>query len=127
MAAAIFNCLARKMGVAVSAASAGTMPADRVHPNVVQVMKEWEINLSAITPRVLTDQDAAEAARIITMGCEVDAKACPAIFLKDVEDWALADPKGLRLEETREVRDEIARRVLRLIQSILNVAEPPAS
>ena len=122
MAAAIFNHLAQKLGIPLSAESAGTEPSERVHPNVVSVMDEWGIDLSQNRPRVLTN-DMAEGARwVITMGCEVDEAACPALFLKDIEDWGLPDPAGKGAAETREIREEIYRRVLGLILAMPEAA-----
>ena len=115
MAAAIFNHLARKFGIPLSAASAGTEPSERVHPNVASVMAEWGIDLSENQPRLLTNDMAANARRVITMGCEVDEAACPALFLKDIEDWGLPDPASKGVAETREIREEIYRRALGLI------------
>ena len=115
MAAAIFNHLARKFGIPLSAASAGTEPSDRVHPNVVSVMDECGIDLSQNQPRLLTNDMAENARRVITMGCEVDEAVCPALFLQDIEDWGLPDPAGKGMEETREIREEIYRRSLGLI------------
>ena len=123
MAAAIFNHLAEKLDILVSAVSAGTEPSDRVHPNVVSVMDEWGIDLSQNRPRLLTN-DMAEGARcVITMGCGVDEAACPTLFLKDVEDWGLPDLAGKGLEETREIRDEIYGKVVSLILEIPEAAE----
>lgn len=122
MAAAIFNSLTQRLGIPLSAASAGTEPSDRVHPNVVSVMDEWGIDLSRNRPRLLTNDMAANARRVITMGCEVDEAACPALFLKDIEDWGLTDPAGKGVDETREIREEIYRRALGLI-----LAMPEAS
>ena len=119
MAASIFNSLADRLGVPVSASSAGTQPADRVHPNVVQVMEEWGIDLTQCRPQLLTDEMGTAARRVITMGCEIDAEACPALFIKGIEDWGLPDPAGQGLDETREIRNAIARKVRGLIQEIL--------
>ena len=58
------------------------------------------------------------AERILTMGCAVDSDACPAIFLKDVEDWELADPAGEPAIRVREIREEIAQRVEALADSL---------
>ena len=124
MAAAITNTVAAKLGVPVFASSAGTMPADSVYPNVVRVMEEWDIDLSNVVPRTLRDDDAAQANRIITMGCEVDAKVCPAIFLKNVEDWELPDPKAMSLDEARGVRNQITDRVIGMIQQMLDDSAP---
>ena len=115
MAAAIFNSLTQRLGIPVSAESAGTEPSDRVHPNVVSVMDEWGIDLSQNQPQLLTNDMAEDARRVITMGCEVDEVACPALFLKDIEDWGLRDPAGKSVEVTREVREEIYGKVLSLL------------
>lgn len=115
MAAAIFNSLARKLGMPLSGASAGTEPSEHVHPNVVSVMDEWGIDLSQNRPQLLTNDMAESARRVITMGCEVDEAACPALFLKDVEDWGLPDPAGKGLDETREIREEIYGKTLSLL------------
>ena len=115
MAAAIFNSLTQRLGIPVSAESAGTEPSDRVHPNVVSVMDEWGIDLSQNQPQLLTNDMAEDARRVITMGCEVDEVACPALFLKDIEDWGLRDPAGKSVEVTREIREEIYGKVLSLL------------
>ncbi len=123
MAAAIFNNLARKLDMPLSGASAGTEPSDHVHPNVVRVMDEWGIDLSQNRPQLLTNDMAESARRVITMGCEVDEAACPALFLKDIEDWGLPDPAGKGLDETREVRNEIYRKALSLILEMPEAAD----
>ena len=120
MAAAIFNRMAQERGLPMSASSAGTHPTDRVHPNVAVAMEEWGIDVTRVSPRLLTDESVSAARRVITMGCEVDADACPALFLKDVEDWGLDDPVGQDVEKTRIIRDEIERRVRGLIDDLLS-------
>ena len=115
MAAAILNRLAGRLDIPISGASAGTDPSDRVHPNVVSVMDELGIDLSRSRPRLLTNDMAESARRVVTMGCEVDGAACPALFLKEIEDWGLPDPAGKGLDETRELRDEIYRKVIDLV------------
>ena len=123
MAAAIFNNLTQKLGIPLSASSAGTEPYDRVHPNVATVMDEWGMDLSENQPKLLTDEMTASARRVITLGCEVDEATCPALFLKDIEDWGLPDPAGKGVDETREVREEIRRKVLSLILEMPGAAE----
>ena len=123
MAAAIFNSLTQRLGIPLSAASAGTEPSDRVHPNVVSVMDEWGIDLSRNRPRLLTNDMAANARRIITMGCEVDEAACPALFLKDIEDWGLPDPTSKGVDETREIREEIYGKALSLLLEMPEAAD----
>ncbi len=118
MAAALFNTLAAERGLDWVAESAGTEPADRVHPEVVEAMGELGIDLSGARPRLLTN-DAVEAAdRVIAMGCQVDAGVCPAILFRGVEDWGLPDPKGRPPAEVRQIRDEIRRRVEALLDQL---------
>ena len=111
MAAAFFNALADpEKAVALSA---GTEPGPRVHPEVVAVMKEVGLDLSAAVPRQLTPELARGAALLVTMGC---GEGCPAVPGLRREDWPLEDPKGRPLERVREIRDEIRRRVRELIE-----------
>lgn len=93
------------------ALSAGTTPADSVHPEVVTVMAEIGIDLSDRTPRPLTDELAAQADVVVTMGC---GDQCPYIPGKRYIDWELPDPAGRPLTEVRAVRDEIDQRVRKL-------------
>ena len=95
------------------ASSAGVMLADRVNPIVVEVVKEKGIDISMNKPKLLTTKIAEEADKIITMGCSVD-EFCPAPLLKNVIDWGLEDPKGKSIEEVRQIRDEVERKVLEL-------------
>ena len=89
------------------AESAGTEPADRVHPEVIEVMREIDLDLSGRTPQKLSDELAEWADVIVTMGC---GDACPYIPGKRYIDWDLPDPKGLPLDEVRALRDDIAQR-----------------
>jgi len=102
MAAAFFNVLAEP--AVAQAISAGTEPAPRVHPEVVQVMHEVGIDLGAARPQRLTPELAAGAALLVTMGC---GESCPLIPGLRRADWALPDPKGEPLERVREIRDQI--------------------
>jgi len=111
MAAAFFNALADP--ALAQALSAGTQPGDRVHPEVVEAMKEAGLDLSAARPQRLTPELAGEAQMLITMGCEEE---CPVVPGLEREDWPLADPKGQPIERVREIRDEIRNRVERLVQ-----------
>lgn len=101
----------------VVASSAGVMLAERVNPVVVEAMKEKGIDISMNKPKLLTTRMAEEADKIITMGCSVE-QICPAPLLKNVIDWKLEDPKGKPIEKVREIRDEIEKRVLRLIAEL---------
>jgi arsenate reductase len=110
MAAAFFNAMA-DAGKA-RAISAGTQPGERVHPEVVAVMRELGIDLSRAQPQRLTSDLARDANLLITMGC---GEECPVVPGARREDWPLPDPKGRPIEEVRRVRDEIRARVAALV------------
>ena len=99
------------------ASSGGVVLADRVNPLVVEAMREKGIDISMNKPKLLTTAMAEDADKIITMGCSVE-KICPAPLLKNVIDWDLEDPKGKPIERVREIRDEIEKRVLKLIADL---------
>jgi arsenate reductase len=103
---------ARAAGDAHEARSAGTTPGERVHPEVVEVMRELGSDVSGRTPRRLTDDLARWADVVVTMGC---GDECPYLPGKRYIDWDLPDPKGLPLDEVRRIRDDIARRVQELV------------
>jgi arsenate reductase len=109
MSAALFE---RAAGGHHEARSAGTTPGERVHPEVVEAMRELGVDLSRRTPRELTRTDAEWADLVVTMGC---GDECPYIPGTRYLDWELEDPKGRPLEEVRATRDEIERRVAELI------------
>lgn len=90
------------------ARSAGTTPADRVHPEVAEVMRELDVDLSDRTPQRLDDELAEWADVVVTMGC---GDECPYIPGKRYIDWELDDPAGRPAEEVRRIRDDIAGRV----------------
>jgi arsenate reductase (thioredoxin) len=113
MSAALFERAAQGRHRAMSA---GTTPADRVHPEVVEVMSELGIDVSSNTPRQLTRELAEQADVVVTMGC---GDECPYIPGKRYLDWELEDPKGRPLDEVRATRDEIARRVEQLADELL--------
>ena len=98
-----------------SAASAGTTPAEHVHPEVVTVMRELGIDLADRRPQRLTTELAEPADVVVTMGC---GDECPYLPGKRYLDWDLPDPKGRSLDDVRATRDEIARRVDQLIAEL---------
>lgn len=110
MAAAWFNALADASQA--RALSAGTAPGSRVHPEVLAAMGEVGLDLSQITPQKLTDELAASATILITMGC---GEACPVVPGLRRLDWPLEDPKNKPVERVREIRDEVRRLVAGLI------------
>ncbi len=109
MAAAFYNLLTDS----ADGLSAGTQAAERVHPEVVAVMKEIGIDLSNIKPQLLNDELAKTAEMLITMGC---GESCPFVPGLIRDDWPLPDPKGKPLNEVREIRDDIKIKVEDLIR-----------
>jgi protein-tyrosine-phosphatase len=112
MAAAL---LKRAAGVAVKVRSAGSRPADRVHPVVAEAMAEIGIELKS-EPTQLSDEAVHAADVVITMGC---GDACPTYPGKRYEDWDLQDPSDARLADVRVIRDAIERRVGELLNSLV--------
>jgi arsenate reductase (thioredoxin) len=112
MSRALFE---RAAGGRHRALSAGTRPADRVHPEVVEVMAELGVDVSDRTPRLLTRDLAEQADVVVTMGC---GDECPYIPGRRYLDWDLPDPKGRTVDEVRATRDEIERRVEALVAEL---------
>jgi arsenate reductase (thioredoxin) len=98
-----------------TADSAGTTPADRLHPEVIQAMAELDIDLTDRVPQLLTRELAERADVIVTMGC---GDECPYIPGKRYIDWNLSDPKGRPIGEIRTTRDTIAERVGELVAEL---------
>lgn len=110
MAAAWFNALSDP--AKARAISAGTEPGTRVHPEVLEAMKEVGVDLSEAKPRFLSDELAASAALLVTMGC---GEACPVVPGLRRADWPLEDPKGKPIERVREIREDVKERVTKLL------------
>ncbi len=110
IAAAWFNALADS--TKARAVSAGTEPALRVHPEVVESMREVGIDLAHAAPRFFSDELARQADWLITMGC---GESCPVVPGARRDDWPVEDPKGKSIERVRQIRDEIRRRVVALL------------
>jgi arsenate reductase len=106
MAAAFFNALADP--AKARAVSAGTQPAARVHPEVLDAMREIGVDLTAATPQRLTADLARGAQLLVTMGC---GEECPYVPGLERDDWAIEDPKGKAVARVREIRDDLQRRV----------------
>jgi arsenate reductase len=111
MAAASFNKFCDP--VKARAVSAGTQPGERVHPEVVQVMREEDIDLAGVKPQFLSEELAQQASLLVTMGC---GDACPYVPALQKLDWPLQDPKGQPIEIVRKIRDEVRARVSELAQ-----------
>jgi arsenate reductase len=113
------QAFAEKLGL--KALSAGTSPAGRVNPIVVQAMREKGIDISQNVPRMLSPEMITHASLIVTMGCSVES-ACPRPMLAQMQrkliDWNLDDPKGKTLSQVRKIRDDVERRVLELSKEL---------
>jgi arsenate reductase (thioredoxin) len=112
MSQALFE---RAAGGRHEAMSAGTTPGERVHPEVVEVMRELGIDLADRKPRRLDPELAEVADVVVTMGC---GDECPYIPGKRYIDWDLPDPKGRPVDEVRATRDDIAARVDELVSEL---------
>jgi arsenate reductase len=112
MAAAL---LERKADGRVQVLSAGSEPADRLNPAVVEAMSEIGIDISAERPKKLEDGMVRQSDVVITMGC---GDACPIYPGKRYEEWELEDPAGKDLETVRGIRDEIAVRIDQLANEL---------
>ena len=117
MAEAFTNRIAKERGIAVRGLSAGTVAGTQINPAVLAAMQEVGFTMDGQSPKQLTQEMADSAARIITMGCGVDADACPA-RIHVSEDWGLDDPKGQSVEAVRAIRDEIKVRVETLLAEL---------
>ena len=119
MSAALFE---RAAGGRHRALSAGTTPGDRVHPVVVDAMRELGVDLADRVPQRLTTELAEQADVVVTMGC---GDACPFIPGKRYVDWDLPDPQGRPADEVRALRDEIAARVEALVAELDGTSGQP--
>lgn len=99
------------------AVSAGTKPVSQINPVVIDVMREVGIDISNQKSKEITEDMMRNSFKTVNMGC-MDKESCPTIFLPNVIDWNLEDPKGKSFERVREIRDEIDQRVKELVASI---------
>jgi arsenate reductase len=112
MAAALFNALCDP--AKARASSAGTSPAERVHPTVVTAMQEVGIDVSDRRPTRLTPELAATADLLVTMGC---GEECPVVPGVRRQDWPLPDPAGQPADVVRQIRNQIATHVRELLKA----------
>ena len=106
----------RKFAPKFDVISAGTQPKSELNPNVVKVMHEIGIDITNQKPKELTNEMISESVTV-NMGC-MDRESCPALFVKDVIDWNISDPKEKELEQIREIRDQIKNEVLNLVKKL---------
>lgn len=97
--------------------SAGTTPTEQLNPLVVQVMNEIGIDMTNQRPKLLSNEMIEKSTKTVNMGC-MDKESCPALFVNDVLDWNISDPKNKSLDEVRKIRDQIKNEVLNLVDSI---------
>ena len=112
MALGFFTHLAADRAIAWSG---GSEPATRINPSTIEAMRERGIDISGEFPKPWTNEVVRAADVVVTMGC---GDACPVIPGRRYEDWVLDDPAGLGLEQVRPIRDEIERRVRRLLDQM---------
>ena len=97
--------------------SAGTSPSSNLNPVVVTVMAEIGISLQKQQPQLLSSDMIEDSNKTINMGC-MDKNSCPSLFVKDVDDWNIEDPKGKSIDDVRKIRDQIKTNVLNLLYSL---------
>jgi arsenate reductase len=97
--------------------SAGISPSSHLNPVVVSVMNELGIDLENQKPQLLSSSMIENSNKTVNMGC-MDKESCPSLFVKDVDDWNIEDPKGKSIEDVRKIRDQIKNDVLNLLNSI---------
>jgi len=98
--------------------SAGTQPIDEINPTVVKVMKEVGIDLANQKPKLISNQMIQNSYKTVNMGC-IDKESCPALFIKNIEEWQILDPKGKTIEEVRKIRDEIETNIRNLVSNLV--------
>lgn len=97
--------------------SAGTSPSSHLNPVVVSVMNELGIDLKNQKPQLLSSSMIKNSNKTVNMGC-MDKESCPSLFVKDVDDWSIEDPKGKSIDDVRKIRDQIKNDILNLLNSI---------
>ena len=114
MAEGFFNKYAPK---GYRAISAGTKPVSQINPLAVEVMREVDIDINTQKSKELTDDMIRNSSNIVNMGC-MEKESCPTLFLHNLLDWNIEDPKDKPIEKVREIRDEIDQRVKELVAGI---------
>lgn len=97
--------------------SAGTTPSSQLNPIVIEVMSEIGIDMRQQSPKKLSNKMIENSSKTINMGC-MSKESCPALFVNDVFDWNISDPKEKSIDDVREIRDQILKNVLELIDSL---------
>jgi arsenate reductase (thioredoxin) len=97
--------------------SAGTKPSTQINPIVIHAMNEVGIDIETNIPKHLSNEILDDSTTAVNMGC-MDKESCPALFVKDVLDWNVPDPKGKPIDEVRKIRDQIEIKVKELIKNL---------
>jgi arsenate reductase (thioredoxin) len=97
--------------------SAGTKPTSQINPTVVQAMDEVGISINQQKPKDITEDMMRNSSKIVNMGC-MDKSFCPTLFIPNVIDWGIEDPKGRSIEQVREIRDDIEQRIKQLVTNL---------
>lgn len=111
----------RKYSKKFMSSSAGTQPTSALNPLAIQAMKEIGIDISNQKPKVISDEMIENSFKIVNMGC-MNQESCPSLFVKDILEWSITDPKAKSLEEVRKIRDHIQLQVLSLIKKLEDVS-----
>ena len=114
MAEAFFKKFAKNK---FNVTSAGTSPSSNLNPTVVLVMDEIGIDLKKQQSQLLSSSMIENSHKTVNMGC-MDKESCPSLFVKDVDDWDIDDPKGKSIEDVRKIRDQIKNDVINLLDSL---------
>ena len=99
------------------AVSAGTKPVDNLNPIAIEVMKEIGIDISNQKSKLVTNEMINDSESVVNMGC-MDKESCPALFVEDIADWGIEDPKGKSIEQVRQIRDTIESKIKELVTKI---------
>ena len=97
--------------------SAGTVPVSEINPLAIQAMKEVDIDISQNQSKLITNEMISESNSVVNMGC-MDKESCPSLFVEDVADWDIEDPKGKSIEDIRRIRDSIEIKVKELVSEL---------
>ncbi len=116
MAEGFFN---KKAPKGYKAINAGIKPVSQINPLAVEVMQEIGIDISGQKPKDITEDMIRNSTNTVNMGC-MERESCPTLFLYNLLDWNIEDPKGQSIERVREIRNEIERRVRELVTSLQN-------
>jgi protein-tyrosine-phosphatase len=103
--------------------SAGTRPSGEINPLAIQVMGEYDIDISKQKSKIITEDMIRNATLRVNMGC-MDKESCPTLFIHDLIEWGIEDPKGKPIEKVREIRDGIEQRVRQLAADLLVKGSP---